>query len=362
MKRTQAALLTLLRSGLWEKEIDELSCFPLSADEWEDTYLLSKKQSVTGIVFRGLQFLPDALLPPEALLLRWTATTDQIERRNREMNLAVSELYDLFRACGLEPVLQKGQGVALYYESPLLRECGDIDLYFKGSHAFKAAESCLREKKIQVEKRPDNSLLYLWKGIEVEQHRHLLDLHNPFLKGYADRIEMQKGYSSTRISEETDVTVSVASPLLCLLMLDLHILKHALGRGIGLRQFCDMARACYKLKNELSDEEMRSVCRKFGLGNWNPLLRAFLKDILGLPEQYLPYAETTRDARPLLEIVWQGGNFGLHRQGYTAEDAPAWKRKALTARTFCTNLSFAARYAPKEAFWIFTGLLKGQIA
>ena len=277
------------------------------------------------------------------------------------MNRAVSELYGLFRHCHLEPVLQKGQGVAQYYESPLLRECGDIDLYFHGSHAYATAAACLRRHGIRVEKKPDNSLFYHWKGMAVEHHRRLLDLHTPFLKSQAARLETQKGYASARLSEETDMTVNLPSPLQCLLMLDLHILKHVLGRGIGLRQLCDMARACYRLRVSVPADEMRAVCRKLGLGRWNPLLHTFLTDILGLPAQYLPYPETAPSARPLLETVWQGGNFGQHRQGRNSESPAAWRRKVQTARAFCENLAFAARYAPAEAFWIFTGLLKGQI-
>lgn len=361
MKRTQAALLSLLRGGLWEKGINDSSCFPLSAVEWEEVFRLSCQQTVTGIVFRGLRFLPDAMLPPEALLLRWAAMTDLIERKNREMDRALSELYALFRGCGLEPVLQKGQGAAQYYESPLLRECGDIDLYFNGSHAYETAATCLRRHGIRLEKKPDGSLFYYWKGTEVEHHRQLLDLHNPFLKSLADRLEMEKGYATIPLSTKTGISVSIPSPLLYLLMLDLHILKHALGRGIGLRQLCDMARACYRLCEAVSGDEMKAVCGKLGLGRWTPLLHTFLTDVLGMPEQYLPYAETAPDALPLLETVWQGGNFGLYRQGHDPGNSPAWKRKILTARAFRENVGFAARYAPKEAFWIFTGLMKGQI-
>ena len=352
--------MALLRGGLWERAVDDLSCFPLSADEWERVFRLSRQQAVTGIVFRGLQFLPDAMLPSEALLLRWTATADDIERRNREMNQAVSELYSLFNSCYLKPILQKGQGVAQYYESPLLRECGDIDLYFNRSRAYDVAAICLRRQGIHPERKPDGSLFYYWKGMEVEHHRRLLDLHNPFLKSYADRLEMQKGYVNIPLPTETCISVSVPSPMLYLLMLNLHILKHALGRGIGLRQLCDMARACYRLRGGVSGDEMKAVCLKLGLGRWSPLLHTFLTDILGLPEQYLPYPETAPNARPLLEIVWQGGNFGQHGHGHTPGNSAVWKRKAQTAQSFWENLGFAARYAPKEAFWIFTDLLRGQ--
>lgn len=59
MKKVQKALLVLLRAGLWESRIEDLSCFPMSAGEWKNLYLLSRQQTVTGIVFQGIQHLPE---------------------------------------------------------------------------------------------------------------------------------------------------------------------------------------------------------------------------------------------------------------------------------------------------------------
>ena len=73
--KLHTALLTLLRSGLWERELDNSSCFPLSEDDWEMLFTMSRQQTVTGIVFQGLQYLPDGMFPPETLLIRWTVAT-----------------------------------------------------------------------------------------------------------------------------------------------------------------------------------------------------------------------------------------------------------------------------------------------
>ena len=144
------ALLVLLRSGLWEREPDDLGCFPLSDESWGRLYRLARQQTVTGVVFHGLQHLPDELLPPGPLLLRWAAEVDAIERRNRAVDAAVAELCSKFRANGLEPVLQKGQGVALCYADPALRESGDIDFCFAGSRSFAAAAACVRQMGIEA--------------------------------------------------------------------------------------------------------------------------------------------------------------------------------------------------------------------
>ena len=115
-------LFILVRAGLWEKVPENLSLFPRSSESWERIFNLAQRQTVTGLVYQGLCQLPDELLPPEQQLLHWVATIDRIERANLRMNRVLTELYGLFHTNGLHPVLQKGQGIARFYEKPLLRE------------------------------------------------------------------------------------------------------------------------------------------------------------------------------------------------------------------------------------------------
>lgn len=358
--KLHSVLLALLRSGLWEKEIDDLSDFPLSAGEWGSVLRLSRQQTVTGLVFEGLQHLPDDMLPPEPVLIRWTAEVDAIERMNLKMNRSLSQLYDLFRSHGFDPVLQKGQGVAQFYAKPLLRECGDIDFYFESGEAFAGAAGIVRSCGMQVRNMPDKSLFYVWNGTEVEHHVRLFDLHNPFLQRYLGTLERRKGYAQLPLLPRHDLSVTVPSPFLNLLMLNLHILKHALGWGIGLRQLCDMARACYKLHQSIDTVEMEQVCGRLGLKRWSPLLHSFMTVHLGLPASCLPYPATAADARPLLDIVWRGGNFGYVLTTRKSSGRSVWRRKLRTAGAFRDNLRFAARYAPRETFWIVADLMKGQ--
>ncbi len=356
------ALLALLRAGLWEREVERLACFPLSPDEWEAVFRAARRQTVTGLVFRGVQHLPEGLLPPLGLLVRWMAEVDAIERRNLEMNRALAELYSACRLGELNPVLQKGQGVALCYERPLLRECGDIDLYFNSSRTFDVALHNVRARRLRVRRGADRSAYYHWRGVVVEHHSRLLDSYNPFQKDYVGELERRHGYSRASLpAGPSSVQVTVPSPFLNLLLLDLHILKHALGRGIGLRQLCDMARVCYRFHGLVDAAEMKEACGQLGLDGWNPLLHAFLTECLGLPAACLPYPEVAPSARPLADIVRRGGNFGHHAPGAGEADDPAFLRKWHTVRSFRGNVRFAFHYAPKEAFWIFTDLLKGQL-
>ena len=110
------ALFSLLRAGLWEREPDDLSPFPLTDAGWWNVYRMAVRQTVAGIVYRGLHHLPDALLPGDDLMIRWVAHAERIEQKNKRMNVVVNRLYRRMDRYGLHPVLLKGQGTAAFYE------------------------------------------------------------------------------------------------------------------------------------------------------------------------------------------------------------------------------------------------------
>lgn len=358
MEKERETLLVLLRAGLWEKEPEDLSGFPLSNDDWLKLFQMARRQSVTGIVYRGVCRLPEEFLPSQGLLMQWTVAVDRIEKRNRKMNGVLGELYGIW---GTEnrPLLLKGQGVALFYEAPLVRECGDIDLYFSEKGKEKQAVEAIVRRGIEVRKCSDQSLLCRWKGIEIEIHPRLIDIYNPCAYRWLQQLEEKSG-QPVSLKDMGGPEIEIPSPMLNLLLLDTHILKHALGRGIGLRQLCDMARACYCLYGKVDAEAMRQISHRLGIWKWDKLLHAFLVDYLGLDSKYLPYTEREKNACPLLEIVWKGGNFGMYPEGKTQEPMNGWRGKMATLRAFLANLRFSGYYAPKETGWLMWNLVVGQ--
>ena len=202
----------------------------------------------------------------------------------------------------------------------------------------------------------DGSLMYSWHGVPVEHHIRLVDLYHPHHRH--PKTGSAWGFRDTVLPAASGLRVTVPAPSLNLLLQYAHILKHALGRGIGLRQLCDLALSCDKWHTEVHPAILREACLQSGLGKWVPLLHTFLTDCLGLAPDRLPYPEAAPDARPLLDIIWRGGNFGQQKGSPSVQ--PAMLRKVQTADAFRRNLCFALHYAPKEAFGLFTNLLKGQ--
>lgn len=144
-EKLRNVLLLLVRLGLWGDREEHNTRLNLTEEDWNDVFRLAMQHTVTGLAFQGVSHLPDSQIPPQSLLVRWMAETDAVERRNKRMNGVLGLLYNIFHEKGLNPILQKGQGVANYYESPLLRVCGDIDLYFNNKKAWYDALDFLRK-------------------------------------------------------------------------------------------------------------------------------------------------------------------------------------------------------------------------
>lgn len=359
-QRVLSAFLTLLRAGLWERDVDNPGMFPLSPAEWRHVYDMSFGQTVRGIIYQGLCQLPEEMLPPEELLLRWVAEVDAIERRNGVMNDVAGELSAFFRKEGLRPVLLKGQGVAGLYAHPLLRECGDIDLYFPEQGHFERAAAAAVRRGVSAACDADGCLHYQWRGITVEHHRRFSDMASPARRRVLLSCERSKGFVPFALSS-VGAEVEVPSPFLNLLLLNTHILKHSLGWGIGFRQLCDMALACHVQSASADSDEYATVIRRLGLSRWTRMLHAFLTTYLGLPASSLPCDTRPLSPLSLLNLVVAGGNFGKNnRPDKGMADCSLWRRKAATALALSKRAGFSLRYAPDEAVWTFFSLLLGQ--
>ncbi|MGM9741759.1 MAG: nucleotidyltransferase family protein [Candidatus Cryptobacteroides sp.] len=354
------AFFKLLRSGLSGQGVEDPE-FRIPGDGWQSVYRESVRQTVTGIVHSSLEMLPDEALLDDALLVRWTAEVDRIERQGAAMDKVVADLVNFLYSQGLHPVLMKGQAAAALYLHPHRRECGDIDIYFNIPGEWKVARDILTGKGIKWSIKPDGSLCYMWKGVEVEHHRKLLDLCNPLARRRLKKMGPRFGLCSVRIGG-TDV--AVPSPEFDMLLMSSHIMKHAFGNGVGLRQLCDYVMRCRS--SRCNPEEVRMIFATAGLLKWNRMLLSFLSEHLGLKPEEFPYdTGGPADSSYLLGLVLEGGNFGQY-SGKNYVDGSfkffcVLLRKLRTLGQYLKRLNFSFTLAPAEAVWTVISLAVGQL-
>lgn len=358
--RACKVFLELVSCGITDSQPREEYFSQLTADEWESIYTLARRQTVCGICYKAFCRLPDRLLPPDGLLQRWVARVSAIESFNHAMGIAVTELVGLLRAEGLRPVVQKGLSVARFYSSPDLRECGDIDLWLRKDE-FRRAIDTVRIVASDLKSHPDGSISFVFRGFIIELHRRLINISNPFT---ARKIEK---YSISRCDRNVNFGSGIPSPtpLLELLLITVHIMRHVFGTGVGLRHVCDYVSASYALSGLYDPIEFKQACSMLGISRWVALLNDFSTEYLQADPTLLPPSGLKRPGAispsRLMKIIMEGGNFGHHPVSAGLSALPRRRGKFHTMRMILRRSRFAAAIAPREACWNFINLIIGQV-
>ena len=341
--------LQLLRIGLWGKgtlEVPE----PLNEKDWSQIQRYAINHTVEGIIYDSFSFLSEEQLPPHSLLLKWTVRVDKIERYNQQMNSVLVSQYKAFIEDGLNPILQKGQGVAACYRIPLHRMSGDIDWYFE-NNGYAMARKLVKEKKIAVQDLAGFSLDYDWENVHIEHHKKLFDIQNPFKASYLNKLQ-KKHKNNQQILLVENTPIKLLAPELQIFQINIHILKHQLAFGIGLRQLCDSARVYYKTISQIDSKELKRIYERMGVTKWINVLHAVLVNYFGLPISSLPFTYPT-DLKFdwMMDEIWYSGNFGFHDKRFEDGKITALSAQPDGAYRLWANFKQYVKFAPQEAFF-----------
>ena len=279
----------------------------------------ARRQTVTGLVYLALE-KKDFHLPGD-VIFKLTNRISALVNRNLKIQAVETSVLNLFGQ--LHPVVMKGSVCAARYPSPLMRESGDIDLYFS-EEEYPAAVNLIGDDYYL---NSDEGLCFFRDDCTVELHNRYYDLH-------------------------TSNVPDISTPEGELLMLAAHIFKHASGPGVGLRQICDFALAWRAYNGN-----MDNVFRAAGLEKWARLLLSFIHDYID-PSVQVRHI----NPKPLLRLIDKSGNFGHHSasRGRRLQKSP-FIRKTDTALRILAHIPFALRYAPGEVFPRIKELVKGNI-
>lgn len=291
-----------------------------SEEEWAAVFEQARQQTLVGVLYEAVERLPKTQRPPRAVLLQWYMLVQQIKQANERLNGGAAALTHFFAAHGLRSVVLKGQGVALLYPHPELRMPGDIDLWVEGG----------RRKILEIIKNdsPANSLTYHHidyeglKGIKTEVHftpmwMYCYWLNKKLQKYFSDESPRQFANRAELPSGEL-----IGVPTMdfnCVFQL-VHIFRHFLFEGIGLRQLMDYY---FVLKQGLADNERAQVVstlRGLGLYRFAGAVMYVQEKIFWLDKKFLLVEPRERDGEFLLEEVMLAGNFGFYDMRFAHKD------------------------------------------
>lgn len=373
-----------------------LSRFPTEA-EWENLFDMAVKQSLVGVCFVGLNRLgADSgdgfarIGMSEDIYFDWMGMAAQINMRNEQVNRQCVELQKRLAAEGFRSSILKGQGIAALYrlheneDDPSassgtnendncsqdgslhpkpstinlsgFRQSGDIDIYV----------DCGREKAIEYARSIQGEVDWDYKHLhlkvfadtEVEMHY----VPEVFLNLRKNR-KLQKWFKENQkmiFNENEDVNendpsagsgTSLSGEMVCpsvefnLFYILLHIYRHFLYEGVGMRQLMDWY---FVLKSRNNDNDnFLSLLKSFGMMRFTKGVMWIMKDVFGMSEQLLLVEPDEKEGRYILSEVMTGGNFGHHdeRLSNSSKGKLSAIRKILKH-----NLHLLAHY-PGDTLW-----------
>lgn len=257
---------------------DKLSRVP-TRKEWTSLYQESEKQSILGIMFDGLERLPDEQRPPQDILLQWIGFVQMIEQNTIAMAKASVEAVGYFQEKGFACTLLKGAAVGRYYPNPNKRQSGDIDVWLDGG----------RERIYDFARKFDkDGLLYgvnyqhihfhLFEDIHLEVHIWPAYLYNPL---YNRRFHQFCAIHHPVMGQSMP---GLAFDRVFILM---HCYEHMLSTGVGFRQIMDYY---YVLKQGFTEEEKDDSVRwikKLGMYRFASGLMWLMQYAFGMEDKYL---------------------------------------------------------------------------
>lgn len=318
MSQEENLLFLLLRDALWHDQ-EELPT-SLSEEEASKLFKISEKQAVSGLVVEALTRNNVGL--PQDIVFEAVGLQEQIKAQSWHVNRGVIALHNILLAEDINYAIVKGQIVASYYPSPLLRQSGDIDFYLS-QEKYKAGLSFLKsswgvEADIHgSEKHAD----FLYDGNIYEAHFVLTDLLSKERNDYFQKLVDADGGSTVIVDGRE---IKTLSPTLHVLYVFLHLWFHLMALGVGLRQFCDLA-VMLRGNVNLNDNDNRNVnldelrvhLKALGMEKAYKACGSILVDYLGLSQKETGYIITDSDRRygkRILDIVLYRGNMGHHNK------------------------------------------------
>ena len=355
----------------WSINPDYQSIPDTKGMDWYDFYQFACEQAIAGVAFVGIQRLGEhGVKPPLDVLMQWIASASLIEQQNKAVNKAATELFKELKNDGLRGCILKGQGNGLMYPNVYSRTPGDIDVWARmddgrgkkeDGRGLKADGRCKKGDvrdiiKYVKERNPNGKVCYHHidggkiGGVEVEVHYRPSFMNNPI-----HNYRLQKWYKMMaeggRLMEEVELPEGVGSIPVPTVEFNVvyqlvHVFRHLLQEGIGLRQIIDYYYVLKSNTNHTDDTNIIVLLKHLGLAKIAGAMMWLLSEVLGLEEEYLIVPKNECLGKVLLAEILKGGNFGqydIDNMKVNSQLGKNWQRIRRDFRMM--------RYFPSECIW-----------
>jgi len=304
--------LDLLKFSITGDNVEDLNDRNI---DWPYIHECARQHSLLGVMFRGIEDLPERMRPPREVLFAWCAEVQQIRQSNYKVNENATNLSFVLQKAGLGCCVLKGQGNNLLYPDSYARMPGDIDMWVR------TKDGDIFQKSVDFARKyhPDGRIVYhhidagSFCGTEVEIHfcpsfMNNLICNNRLQRWFENEAEEQFSHR-VNLPDQTGF-VCVPTNAFNRIYQMVHISNHFFHEGIGLRQLVDYY---YVLQQGFTIEEQRHeeyLMKQFGIYKIATAVMYILGKVLDLPFEKMIVPPDECRGKLLLEEILLAGNFG----------------------------------------------------
>lgn len=311
MNQNSSIFIELLQVALGSRT--ELTRMP-SDVEWKELFATAQKQAVAALILPVVDSMTaKGLRLPQQIVIEWIGISEQTVANNKVVNQRCLDISQLFTKAGFRTCILKGQGNGLFYDNPLVRAPGDIDIWVDADR--KSITNFVKERFPDAEESNLHIDYPVFNDVPVEVH------YRPTMaRSYKYDMRLQSFYDTWAdecFANKVSLgggSVCVPVPELNVVMQLSHVMNHFFEEGIGLRHVVDYF---YLLKNTGFDRpKMGNKIASLGMGKFNRAMMWVLHHELGLEEKYLTAKPDKKRGVLLMNEIMVGGNLGRYDQRF----------------------------------------------
>lgn len=292
MNIQQENFIRMLRSVMTDSP-----CAPLQQPDFSEIFQIAQAHKMGAFAFYALAHLPPEQKPSEQIVAAWRRTAMQETALDANYTYAYHKLLELFEQNEIFALPLKGLALKRVYPKPELRSVGDLDFLCHAEQREKIRD-CLCAVGYRAAKYDcgDEDTYYLSNGICVEIHIGVrADACSPETEAYLTNLEKFalpcEGFRFVQRLPAEEHYIYIM----------LHLLKHFIGKGTGLRSILDI----WTYRRQIPMDEMRlaAAWKQFGL-------ETFVSAVEGLAEAWMSGTATTGVQATLGEYIAGSGVYG----------------------------------------------------
>ena len=279
----------------------------LNDDEWFSVYKFAEEQAIVGILARGLDKLPQAQLPRKDLLLQWIGRSEMIKQQNIVVNQRCVELCDMLKVYGFQCCILKGQGNAMMYPEPSLRQPGDIDIWVDDTKDKIA--SFVKERFPWVHDSGHHIDFPIFRDVSVEMHYEpTYSIFFKYQKNLRRFIEHNREKQFRNRIQFNSSTISFPTNEFNVVYQMSHMQDHFFYGGLGLRQIVDYF---YLLKriDRISIDYSKQF-KDLGMLKFASAIMWILMDVFRIENDRVFVTPDKKRGKLVLNEILRSGNFG----------------------------------------------------